>query len=122
MLLPLVVTAPAFLFCDGVQIDRAGCAGVVTYDPLQRYTVWTYERGVAARDEGPGVPVVSIVWQCPADTNQDGVVDGLDFGAWLGAFNAGSLLADANGDGVLSGQDYGAWLAARNAAIAGECD
>lgn len=122
MIVPLIITAPAFVSCDGMRIGHAGCAGVVEYAPLQRYRVWTYPNGIAAGDAGPGEPIASIVWECPADTNQDGKVDGLDFGAWLGAFNDGSLLADANGDGAVNGDDYGAWLGWRNAAIDGECE
>lgn len=54
-----------------------------------------------------------------ADVNNDGVINGLDFGAWLNAFNANSPLADANQDGVINGLDFGAWLGAFNAGAAG---
>lgn len=52
---------------------------------------------------------------CLADVNQDGDVNGLDFGAWLGAFNAGDPLADQNQDGEINGLDFGAWLGNFNA-------
>lgn len=52
---------------------------------------------------------------CPADVNQDGAVNGLDFGAWLNAFNAQDPSADQNGDGSVNGLDFGAWLANFNA-------
>jgi hypothetical protein len=52
---------------------------------------------------------------CVADVNGDGELNGLDFGAWLGAFNAGLPTADQNGDGVVNGLDFGAWLAGFNA-------
>lgn len=110
----LIATAPAFVSCDGLQIDRTLCAGNVTLDSMTRYTLWVYPRGVDARDDGPGDPIVSVVWGCVADTNQDGVVDGLDFGAWLGYFNAKHPLADSNLDGVVDGADYGAWLSSFN--------
>lgn len=53
--------------------------------------------------------------ECLADVNDDGVLNGLDFGAWLGAFNAGALSADQNGDGIINGLDFGSWLANFNA-------
>lgn len=48
---------------------------------------------------------------CLADVNQDGEVNGLDFGAWLNAFNANESFADQNLDGEVNGLDFGAWLA-----------
>lgn len=54
-----------------------------------------------------------------ADQNNDGVVNGLDFGAWLGNFNAMSLVADVNQDGAVNGLDFGAWLNAFNQGAAG---
>lgn len=58
---------------------------------------------------------VSVEVPCLADVNQDGSVNGLDFGAWLGAFNAQSPLADQNQDGQINGLDFGAWLGNFNA-------
>lgn len=48
---------------------------------------------------------------CPADLNADGELNGLDFGAWLGAYSFGEPVADQNRDGVVNGLDFGAWLA-----------
>ena len=48
---------------------------------------------------------------CPADINDDGLLNGADFNAWLAAFNIGSLRADQNNDGMLNGADFNAWLA-----------
>lgn len=62
-----------------------------------------------------------IVWTleltnpCLADVNMDGDLNGLDFGAWLGAYNAGAPAADQNADGSVNGLDFGAWLANFNA-------
>lgn len=53
---------------------------------------------------------VILTRECPADVNGDNNVDGLDFGAWLNAFNAGDPAADQNGDGAVNGTDFGAWL------------
>lgn len=49
--------------------------------------------------------------ECLADVNGDGELNGLDFGAWLAAFNASSPAADQNADGEVNGLDFGAWLA-----------
>lgn len=55
--------------------------------------------------------------QFKADVNLDGVLDGLDFGAWLGAFNTGRCQADQNMDGAINGLDFGAWLNNFNNAV-----
>ena len=44
--------------------------------------------------------------QCPADTNADEFVDGLDYDAFIGAFLAGDAAADFNADGFVDGLDY----------------
>lgn len=49
-----------------------------------------------------------------ADVNLDGALNGLDFGAWLGAFNSGDCKADQNMDGAINGLDFGAWLSNYN--------
>ncbi len=50
---------------------------------------------------------------CPADLNDDGVVDGADLGALLSAWGiAGSADADLNDDGVVDGADLGELLSA----------
>lgn len=61
------------------------------------------------------VDTVSLEPACLADVNGDGMVNGLDFGAWLNAFNANSPSADQNGDGSINGLDFGAWLGNFNA-------
>ena len=49
---------------------------------------------------------------CPGDFNDDGVVNGADFGAILAAWGAcAGCPEDLNGDGVVSGADVGAFLA-----------
>jgi len=48
---------------------------------------------------------------CPADLNSDGVVDGADLGALLGAWG-GDGPADLNGDGAVDGADLGTLLGA----------
>ncbi len=48
----------------------------------------------------------------PADLNGDGIVDGIDLGMLLGAWNATEGPADLNGDGVVNGIDLGLLLGA----------
>ncbi|MEO0513278.1 MAG: endonuclease [Planctomycetota bacterium] len=47
---------------------------------------------------------------CVADVNSDGLLDGSDFNAWLGAFVNGDSAADSNLDGLLDASDFSAWL------------
>jgi len=42
----------------------------------------------------------------PADVNNDGIIDGNDFTAFINAFGAGEPLADINTDGVIDGNDF----------------
>ena len=57
-----------------------------------------------------GEPPVS---DCPGDFNDDGVVNGADFGALLAAWGAcGGCAEDLNGDGFVNGADIGGLLAA----------
>lgn len=58
---------------------------------------------------------VTVAARCLPDVNNDGQVNGLDFGAWLSAFNAGQSSADQNLDGRVNGLDFGAWLSNFNA-------
>ncbi|MEE2972424.1 MAG: hypothetical protein VX672_04805, partial [Planctomycetota bacterium] len=58
------------------------------------------------RNDGGGAP-------CPADFNQDGVVNGADFGALLSAWGkCGKCPEDLDGDGAVGGSDIGALLSA----------
>jgi hypothetical protein len=47
---------------------------------------------------------------CPADFNEDGVVDGADLGSLLGAWNQFGAIQDLNGDGLVDGADLGSLL------------
>lgn len=53
--------------------------------------------------------------ECPADFNNDGRVDTLDFLSFLNAFNAGEPEADFNNDGRIDTLDFLAFLNAFNA-------
>ncbi len=47
---------------------------------------------------------------CPADFNGDGIVNTLDFIAYLNAYNVGDPSADMNGDGIVNTLDFIAFL------------
>lgn len=48
---------------------------------------------------------------CIADVNGDGALNGLDFNAWIAAYNTGDPRADQNQDGSIDPTDFSAWLA-----------
>ncbi|MEO0629272.1 MAG: GC-type dockerin domain-anchored protein [Planctomycetota bacterium] len=47
---------------------------------------------------------------CPADTNNDGMVTPADFNAWVAAFNQQGPECDQNGDGLCDPSDFNAWV------------
>jgi predicted outer membrane repeat protein len=53
-----------------------------------------------------------ICGECDGDINDDGIVNGSDLGALLGAWGPGSGAADLNNDGIVNGSDLGALLGA----------
>ncbi len=72
---------------------------------------WAYETE-------PGVPAVIVdpfTSDCPADTNNDGVLTPADFSAWVAAFNASAPECDQNDDGSCTPADFSAWVANYNA-------
>ena len=48
---------------------------------------------------------------CPADFDGDGFVTGLDFDAYVAAFEAGDISADFDGDGFVTGLDFDGYVA-----------
>lgn len=60
-------------------------------------------------------PAMGPEGSCAADFNGDGIVNTLDFLAFLNAFSAGDPSADFNGDGVVNTLDFLAFLNAFNA-------
>ena len=59
--------------------------------------------------------VRATVDDCPADTNNDGVLTPADFTAWINAFNNNLPECDQNGDGSCTPTDFTAWIANYNA-------
>ncbi|PHQ78660.1 MAG: hypothetical protein COB69_09525 [Phycisphaera sp.] len=54
-----------------------------------------------------------------ADQNNDGNVTPTDFSAWIGNYNANSLVADVNQDGSVTPTDFSAWIGAFNQGASG---
>ena len=72
---------------------------------------WAYETE-------PGVPAEVIdpfTSDCPADTNNDGVLTPADFSAWVAAFNTNAPECDQNDDDACTPADFSAWVANYNA-------
>ncbi|MFT5424341.1 MAG: YVTN family beta-propeller protein [Phycisphaerales bacterium] len=85
----------------------------------QRLGVDTDLDGFLDRDELDGcsderdatsTPLNSVC--CPADLNNDGILDNGDIGAFVALFLAGDLSADLNGDSILDNGDISAFVAA----------
>ena len=47
---------------------------------------------------------------CDADYNNDGRVDGADFGIFVSFFGSGDLTADLTGNGLFDGGDFGRFI------------
>lgn len=73
----------------------------------------TDERAVTVSSSDAGVVVtVTLADACPADLNDDGVLDNGDIGAFVSLFLAQDLAADFNADGVLDNGDISAFVVA----------
>ena len=71
-----------------------------------RVTVVAFEEGGSAAFNDYSV----FVDLCPADYNDDGFIDPLDYNAFINDFEAGSMSADYNGDGFLDPLDYNGFI------------
>ncbi|MEO0629341.1 MAG: beta-propeller fold lactonase family protein [Planctomycetota bacterium] len=54
--------------------------------------------------------LILINEDCPADANNDGVVNPGDFNAWVIQFNTQGPKCDQNGDGLCNPADFNAWV------------
>ena len=92
-------------------VDPGGFASVVLTGTLEVNEEGVLEGGIyfGCDDFTFGVPAGFA--PCAADFNGDGVVDGADLGALLGAWGAGGA-TDLNADGVTDGADLGVLLGA----------
>jgi hypothetical protein len=54
---------------------------------------------------------ITVQFLIPGDGNNDGVVDGKDYGVWQNGYGRsdGFMTGDYNGDGIVDGKDYGVW-------------
>ncbi len=91
---------------EAVPIDTAG-------DPRFRNDLGSPDTGVPGNGHAAVVDMGAFEFQgnsCEADFNNDGVVNTLDFIAFLNAFTSGDVKADFNGDGVVNTLDFIAFL------------
>lgn len=58
---------------------------------------------------------------CLADQNQDGMVTGADYAAWVTNYNNQDPLADVNQDGSVTAADFSAWVSEYNQGPNGTC-
>lgn len=93
---------------DDLEITSDGSGEVVL--------IWEDERSDGGDVYGQNVNADGTLGAggCPADFNGDGVVNTLDFLAFLNAFSAGDPSADFNGDGTVNTLDFLAFLNAFN--------
>lgn len=59
--------------------------------------------------------ISTVIIDCPADVNGDGLVTPADFNAWILAFNNDAPECDQNGDGQCTPADFNAWILNFNA-------
>ena len=90
------------LFESSIAIDAGGCAGGSTSAD---------QRGVARPQGGAcDIGAFELEADCRADLNGDGVVNTLDFLAFLNLWTAGNRTADWNRDGTVNTLDFLAYL------------
>ena len=55
--------------------------------------------------------------RCDADYNNDGAINGGDFGAFVAAFNTANATIDISGDGIVNGNDFNMFVAMFNTLV-----
>ncbi|MEL6499215.1 MAG: GC-type dockerin domain-anchored protein [Planctomycetota bacterium] len=88
-----------FAFGDFVVIDFGG--------PVMSFTVSA--PGLASVVDLDNL-ALAFVFDCVADTNNDGELTPGDFNAWVLAFNNQTAECDQNGDGLCTPGDFNAWI------------
>ncbi|GIK20328.1 MAG: hypothetical protein DYG93_05280 [Leptolyngbya sp. PLA2] len=91
---------------EAVPVDFSG-------DPRFHNDMGTTDTGVPGNGHTAVIDMGAFEFQgnsCKADFNNDGVVNTLDFIAFLNAFTSGDQRADFNGDGVINTLDFIAFL------------
>jgi endonuclease/exonuclease/phosphatase family metal-dependent hydrolase len=99
----------------GPFADAAGGSGNAHVVAMDTSTPGVYGETLTIASNAPDEPsrLVTLIGEvvgCLADFNGDGVVNSLDFTAFLNAFVAGDASADFNGDGSIDSQDFVAFL------------
>lgn len=92
---------------DGAEYDQFGHS-VAIDNGVVAIGMWQDD------DNGTDSGSAYVFDLCPADFNNDGIVNTLDFIAYLNAYNVGDPRADMNGDGVVNTLDFIAFLNAYN--------
>ena len=98
---------------DGCTAGAAPYTSKVTFDAVAGQTYYFAVGGYSVATTGPfNVEiVVPAPPACPADLNQDGVVNGADLGLMLGSWGpCPGCSADLNQDGIVNGADLGLLL------------
>ena len=95
-------------FGDSLEIISAPGGRTGTFDAINYFGEINYE--ISYQPDG-----VLLIFDCTADTNNDGVLDPSDFTAWINAFNNSLPECDQNNDGACTATDFTAWIANFNA-------
>ena len=86
---------------DTLTIEDAGLADAASYD---------------LRIIGPcasrSTRYAQLTVRCPSDFDADGFVTGLDFDAFVAAYESGDLSSDFDHDGFVTGLDFDAYVQA----------
>ena len=101
---------------DGCTAGAAPYTAKVTFDAVAGQTYYFAVGGYSVGTTGPfNVEIiVPAPPACPADLNNDGVVNGADLGLMLGSWGncPAPCKADLNSDGIVNGADLGLLLGA----------
>jgi hypothetical protein len=107
------------LFDGAVKLgDAAGAAGVWTYAWNTTAAACSVHNLTAVATDSGGLKAtsspVAVSMRLGGDGNNDGLVDGEDYGVWQNGYGHTGAAAtfasgDYNGDSTVDGEDYGVW-------------
>ncbi len=86
--------------------SRSGVVGTFTNSPISVVNGTAVEWTVLYTPTAVSIRADQITQRCPADFNQDGIVDFFDYLDFVDAFSAESAAADFNHDGIIDFFDY----------------
>ena len=128
-----------YVYASGTSVATPMVAGVAALllsakpelrpsEVRELLTITARDLGPVGRDDGFGSGRLNAAaalaralgeTACLADVNGDGSIDQADFGAWVAAYNAGSLRADQNRNNTVDAGDFSAFVA--NYRSSGRC-